>query len=168
MTEDEFIQAFQLYNPTIYSFIKFRVNSKDIAQDLTQEIFIKLWDKRTSFDKRKSSLKTFLFTIAKNHLIDYYRSSKKYYEELKEDATDIESNNERDIDLEYIKSKIKQLDSDEQILISLKYIEELSNDEISVIINKNINSTKVSISRALQKLKELINRDYTNNELPNR
>lgn len=158
MTENEFIQAFKTYNQNVFNFVYLRIGSKEIAQDLTQEIYIKLWDYKHKFDPEKSNIKTWLYKIAKNHLVDFFRKNKNNFKnEVELEAIGEEQNQDRDLDIQFIIIKLSELDSDEQDLIIMKYIEDLSNEEIAQIIDKNINATKVAIYRAMEKLKRIIN-----------
>ena len=74
--EQFFSQLYDEYLGRIYRFIYFKVCSEAIAQDLTSEVFTRLW-KQISLDKEVKNPSAFLFTLAKNIVIDYYRESDK-------------------------------------------------------------------------------------------
>ncbi len=76
-------QLIRLYYDPIYSFIKKQVNAPELALDLTQEIFISCFRTITHFDCKKGAcFKTWLFKIASNKLVDYFRS-RAYHETIK-------------------------------------------------------------------------------------
>ena len=80
-----FKQFFQLFYKDIYRYVFNRVSDKIEAEDLVQEIFLKFWNSRTSI-KSSGFVKTFLFTIAKNRVIDHYKKFKFDSEEISENT----------------------------------------------------------------------------------
>jgi RNA polymerase sigma-70 factor (ECF subfamily) len=161
MDADEFITAFDNYHECIYRFVYYRLNqNKQVAEDLTQEIFLKAWEKRKKFNPAKSSLKTWLYTIARNSVIDIYRKQKMEIgiEDINSDLVFSEETNENDNLMSFLKIKLKLLKENEQEVIILHYIEGLEIKEVALIIGKNYQATKVAISRALNKLKILVNK----------
>lgn len=84
---------FNQYHSAVLNFILFRYNlTKEVAEDIASEVFIKVFNSIHTFDKTKSNVKTWLFNIAKNTTIDYFRrnSNKKplYIETLTHTAKD--------------------------------------------------------------------------------
>ena len=71
-------QIEQLYNP-LFLYIKKRVNDQLDAEDLTQEVFYKLSNSKNSEIK---NIKSWMYTIAKNSIIDYYRKHKNIHEDI--------------------------------------------------------------------------------------
>lgn len=157
MDKEEYIEIFKRLNAHIYNYIFLRVRSREVAEDLTSEVFIKVWINKDKYLKDRSSVKTWIFKIARNHLIDYFK--KRRIDTLNEDIekASIEFNELDDLNLIYIFKKLKELSPMEQDLIIMKHIEELDNNEISRILNKSVNTTKVAVFRAFNKLKNLVN-----------
>ena len=154
------VDIFKKYNDRIYRYIFIRVNfNKQIAEDIAQEVFVKVLKNKQSFDPRKSSLKNWIFIIARNLVIDYYR--KKKFENIPDGAQEYVSNNEDNIEdkaaFTEILDKLSELTDEEKELIIFYYIEDFSIDEISELVGKKYTATKISIYRALDKLKEKIN-----------
>lgn len=159
LSKQQFIKSFEMYHTFVYRYVFLKVNNKHIAEDLTQEVFLKLWKTRKNFDKSKSQLKTWIARIAHNLVVDYFRSNKEKLnlnlDEVKE--TLVSSDNENiDNKIELVKY-LKTLDELSQQVIILKYIEGFEIDEISKIINKKYDATRMLIFRAIKKLKETIN-----------
>ncbi len=157
----ELTEAFLEYHADLYSFVFYRTGRKsELAEDITQEVFMKAWSYRHSFDPDKAALKTWLYTIARNLIIDEYKKNSHKPEVNSEqdfDQPDTEASDpDAPIMLNFVLNKINQLSSDEQELITLRFINEYELEEISKIINKSYNTTKVAVHRALQKLKLLI------------
>jgi RNA polymerase sigma-70 factor (ECF subfamily) len=72
-----FNEIYKKYHNDILNLIKFKINNKiEIAEELTNDVFVKVSKHLNSFDPEKSQLRTWLFTIANNTVIDYYRTNK--------------------------------------------------------------------------------------------
>ncbi|MFQ5493540.1 MAG: RNA polymerase sigma factor [Candidatus Dojkabacteria bacterium] len=154
---DDLVRLFEKYNQLVYRYIYVRVNRrKELAEDLTQGVFLKVWEKRAQYDTKKASLKTWLMRIARNTLIDHYRAAKK------EDLTlDIEVGSDHEFDQEimfdFIVERIGLLSELDRDLIVMRYIDEMDIKEISLVLNKGYGATKISIYRALDKLRKILN-----------
>jgi RNA polymerase sigma-70 factor (ECF subfamily) len=143
----------------IFQFIFFRVNHKEIAEDLTEEVFIKAFNKLELL----SNTRTFtgwLFQIARNSVIDYYRAKK-----LTVNLADVENTLEYEtnvVDILHLNYQqaillklLKQLNSTEQAVIKMKFLEDLNTEEIAVILNETTGNIRVIQHRALNKLIDL-------------
>lgn len=169
LTKKVLIEAFEDHAVSIYRYIYIRIGmNREIAEDLSQEVFYKVWNRRNDFDKSKSSLKSWLYLIAQGLIIDHYRKSTSKGKDKKAelDTEEIEkfgdtSNTDISDELlsEWILSKMKSLSEEEQELIILRYIEDENIKVISEIIGKKESATKVSIHRAINKLREIINEE---------
>src|SRR5258708_4813133 len=165
-----FGQLYELYFEKIYKFIYFRVSHKEVAEDLAEEVFIRAWSKITHV--KEDSFGGWLYQIAKNRVIDYYRQ-KKTDIDIDQIANILESDNDlnRDanavIEHQVFLGLLKQLSPEQQIIIKLKFLEDLSNAEISELISKSEGSIRVVQHRAIQKLQELFNEQIFNKPKPN-
>lgn len=154
-------QLMQEYSDDILHLVYTYVKNRTTAEDLTQEIFIKCYEKLNQFNQQ-ATLKTWVYRIASNHCKDYLRSW--HYRKI----------TLSDKILDYIPSKSKQVEeeiianSEGNILINavmnlplkyrevvfLHYYEELSLAEISKITSVNINTIKTRLKRAKELLKD--------------
>lgn len=147
----------QMVDP-LYRFIYLKVNSKEIAQDLISELFLKAWKDLTNRKEPVKYLKSYLYTVARNLVIDYYRSAQKQRELALDESIEIpveSSETEVIVKLEgeQIITVIQTLkDSYKEVLI-LKHVQELSLSEIARIIEKTPVATRVLLHRANQALK---------------
>ncbi len=155
-------QIFEKYYKDIYKFIYFRTGyNTSLAEDLTSEIFIKLLEHIDSFDESKSKLKTWIFTITRNHLIDYFRRKKISTVQLnsKQIINSLSKDNlqkiEEDLMIIEILKNLNKLKNEEKEIILYRYMHELTIQEISKIFNITKNNTKVKLHRAIKKLKQL-------------
>jgi RNA polymerase sigma-70 factor, ECF subfamily len=160
-------EFYDLYIDKIYRFIYFKVNSVDDAQDLTSEVFLKVWQ-HIRDDKKIRNLNAFTYMVARNAVIDFYRQ-KCRKEENEESATD---NNitlidqESDLLVKQIKdseaaevlAELKHLKDEYREAIILHYLDQLSIKEIAQVLNKTPGASRVLIHRATNALKEAVNK----------
>lgn len=158
-SSEAFSELYEFYFDRIYKFIFFRVNHKEIAEDLAEDVFVKAWTRIKSV--KEQSFGGWLYQITKNTVIDYYRQKKTTvdlqdvenileYEHSIVDETNAQYEQKRLLDL------IRKLTPDQQIVIKLKFLEELDNSEIAELISKSEGSIRVTQHRALQRLNELL------------
>ncbi|MBS3678977.1 sigma-70 family RNA polymerase sigma factor [Ornithinibacillus massiliensis] len=141
----------------VYTYVKDRT----IAEDLTQEIFIKCYEKLDQF-KQQSSIKTWAFRVASNHCKDYLRSWHYRKVILNEKVLDyIPSKSKQVEDVVITKSEDNRLANAVMSIpvkyrevVFLHYYKELSLAEISTITGVNINTLKTRLKRAKELLKK--------------
>ncbi|MFB6212605.1 MAG: RNA polymerase sigma factor [Candidatus Magasanikbacteria bacterium] len=151
----------------IYRFIYLRVRRKDKAEDITQKVFIKAWKNISSYESQKGAgFHSWLYQIAKNAVIDHYRTNKDHLniDEIPEDEVSTPPDKhkkemDKDLKFEKVMKALEELTENQQNVIVLKFIEELSNKEIADILNKSEVSVRVTQHRGLKKLKKILNSD---------
>lgn len=152
--------------PRIYAFFYVKTNNKEVAEDLTHEVFYQAMKSMGSFSG-SSSVQTWLFAIAKNQLHKYFRS-KRYKEnlaqrlsnelstEIPKDARSPEQELLKKEEQHQIVELISQLDPISKEIVTLRVYGELSFKEIGELIGKSENYTRVTFHRAKLKMhKEL-------------
>lgn len=157
---------FDHFSPQIYRFFLVRTLNRETAQDLTQEVFLKVVDKISTFDQGLGSFSGWIWQIAKNSAKDYYRKKKPLA------VTDILlQNKEREDFLEgknnplngqmvvEIMDLIKGFGEEEQEIFSLHYLSDLSYREISQRLGKSESSLRVLVHRLNKKIKKIITSD---------
>lgn len=148
------------YFERIYRFIFYRVSHKETAEDLTEDVFVKLFAKLKDLEQT-GAFEGWLFQIARNLVIDYYRSKKQTIAiEDVENTLEYETNIVDVVNLQteqivFIKL-LKELAPEQQQVIKLKFLEELDNSVIAQMLNKTEGAIRVIQHRAIAKLKELI------------
>lgn len=145
----------------IYRFLYFRVKgNKEVAEDLTQDVFMKAFKAFESYDPAVSE-SSWLYTIARNHLINYVQKERPgaSLEEIENTVWDREPWDDKMAskhDHGRLSEAIKLLPSDDQKIVQLKYIEGWSYEEIAPIIGKNAVALRVQSFRALKALKAIL------------
>ena len=128
MKKDKREQIFLEYNLKVRNYILGKVNNFHLAEDICSEVFDKVYAKLDTFDDKKASLSTWIFTIARNTLIDYYRTNHPNLE-LKDDLN-IEANQDDEEglicnteNLEKLAKALETLSDKERKVIILHYYE---------------------------------------------
>ncbi len=161
------------YTPSLYNYAR-RIANKNDAPDIVSETFIKIWKSLSKFDKQKSSFKTWIFTIIRNTTTDFLRKKKNIlFSDLEENSDSkneetknslIENIKDENINIEEICIKLEDLKYLNQVLenISIKYKEililhyqeEMTFNEIGILLKKPLNTVKSDHRRAILELKK--------------
>lgn len=163
---ESFAKLYDLYIKQIYRFVYFKVSSHEEAEDITADVFLKAWN----YIQEKKEIKSFsglLYQIARNHIVDVYRfrsSQKSIYkvsldENNSEEISDKgvwEKNLEIKLEHQHIVQSLKKLKHEYREVLTLRFVDELSVEEISQITGRKSLATRVMIHRALKKLKEIL------------
>lgn len=158
--EEIFIKAYNELSDAIFRHCYFRVSDREKAKDLVQEVFIKSWEHVSKGGEIKN-YKAFLYKVAHNLIVDYYRKNKEYsLDNLIEKGMILESGDHKKFtDLVEAKESLKfvsQLEDKYKTSITMRFIDELSVKEISEILGESENNISVRIHRGLEKLRDLI------------
>ncbi len=166
--EAAFGEIYNLFFKKIYRFIFFRVGHKEVAEDLAEDVFLKAFSKIASINE-SGAFEGWLYQIARNLVIDYYRQKKSIValEEI-ENTLEYETNvidivNLQDQQKVFLKL-LKELGAEQQVVIKLKFLEDLENNEIAELLHKNEGAIRVIQHRAIIKLQELIKKNSENND----
>lgn len=155
---DAFGKLYQYYVDRIYRFCYFRTNQKkEDAEDLTADVFVKAWEKLATF--RKGSFQAWLYMIARNTIIDHYRSTHQQvqlHEEIPDEKESLVDMVATTLEVSRVKKCMKYLTDEQQEIIVLKYVEDVSQKEIAAIVGKSEEAVRALSSRAIGKLRELL------------
>lgn len=153
----EFSELYEKYIEKIYSYIFYRVQHRETAEDLTSLTFTKALENFKKFSPSKGTFSAWLYRIAKNCIYDHYRSN--HPNQNIEDAFDLHSEEDisaetdNKIQMEKIQKILSTLKSDQRDLVIMRLWDGLSYREIADITGKNENSLKVTFSRTLAKIR---------------
>lgn len=159
-TENIFSRIYDQNIEKIYRFVFLKVNSQEIAEDLTSRVFTKCWDTfRTNEDKIENP-KAFLYQIARNMVIDHYRErgrtqfvSADSMPQMIDPRTNPQERAIVNADLARVKQALSGLNEDYQNVIIWHYLDDLSIREVSNLLDRSEDATRVLLHRALNSLK---------------
>jgi RNA polymerase sigma-70 factor, ECF subfamily len=151
----------ELYQP-VYHFLRKRTGSSDDTDELCQTVFLKVYEQLDRFDESKAALRTWVFTIARNTLIDHYR--RKQSVSLVDESELVDGDlaafpettalaREQEV---YLAGLLAQLSSESADVVTLRAIDEMPYEIIAEIIGKTPEATRQIYSRALQSLKSFV------------
>lgn len=155
-----FIAHYQDSKDKVFTYLMYRLSfNRETCEDLLMDIVLKAYENFHQFDSKKGSFKNWLFGIAHNHLVNHWRDHK---EELSiEHAEDIACESFPDeLPSPAIHKILNLLSETEREIITLRYLNDMSYEEIAIIINKSQGSARTSLSRALDQFKTFYNKIY--------
>jgi RNA polymerase sigma-70 factor (ECF subfamily) len=146
------------YSKAVYNIALNFFADRDIAADVTQDIFLKMYNNLDKF-KEEKNFTAWLFTISRNYCIDYWRKNKKYLlnnQELDEKVSlhnpTPEDTVVRESEIRELRKKIAQLEPDLRVMLILRDIQDLSYQEIAGKFSIPEGTVKSRINRARLKL----------------
>lgn len=170
-----FAAIYDKYIEKIYRFVFLKVSTKENAEDLTSQIFIKTLNyliEKT--DKEIENLNAFLYQVARNTIADFYRQQGRAQEIQSIDQEELESLPDKEgqglekkvilnLDILQVKKALQKINPDYQEAIILYYLEEFSVGEISQIVNRTPGATRQVIHRGLEALRQILNSNEEHN-----
>lgn len=163
--EKAFETLFWNYNEHVYHFFHSLLYNKSMAEDLTQNVFLKIWEKRKTIDTDQN-FNAYLFTIARN--LAYKETvnlllSEKMTQNIQQHLSDIDSLMEEQIDAEslrkYINNLIEELPPSRREIFRLSRYEHLSHKEIAEQLSISEKTVDTQLGRALRFLRDRLTAD---------
>jgi len=150
-------QLYNKFHDKVVRYFSYNLNDDAKAEDLAEDVFVKVFEKYDSFDSTKSSVSTWIYTICHNFLIDYYRTNEQHVEYIDElYSEDCDEDFAKEDELERLATSIKKLSKKEKTIIVEHYYNNLSLKEIAVKMGISYVYAKVLHAKALSKLKEIL------------
>ena len=145
------------YSSVLYGFILRIVCSPDIAQDVLQETFVKVWKNGSQYDATKGKLLTWLLNIARNTAIDVTRTGDWKMSKRTDDASYLEGFGEHSIKPEHIglKELASRLNPKHQAMIDLVYFQGYTHQEIEKEFNIPLGTIKTRLRAAVLSLRKV-------------
>lgn len=165
--KEAFQELISKYHPFVYKFLIKITEDERVAEDITQETFLKIIRNIEKFDVYgKAKFSTYIITISKNCYIDYLRKEKKFLQDIAIDENinveDINTNTENIvIDKIYGEAIIKELENlseEQKLAIKMKYIEGLTLKEIGEKLELEPKTVKSRIHNGIVKLRKIFER----------
>lgn len=158
--EKELLNAYGAHADAIFRHCLYRVFNKEMAEDFTQEIFLRYFE-HLSKGNTVQHVKSFLYKTANNLIIDYVRRKKESsLDEMMNRGFDPKDKSHEtivdDIDAKIVIEVLKQIDEIYRIPFLLRYSDGLMPREIAEILGETENVISVRIYRGLKKVKELL------------
>jgi RNA polymerase sigma-70 factor (ECF subfamily) len=157
-------ELYKRHVQSIYRYIYYRVGDVNVAEDLTADVFLRALEGLEGFTYRGIPFSAWLYRIAHARAMDHFRQQAKREllpldEGLAATGKGPQAAFEAKLDHEELQSAIAQLTTDQQQVIILKFVEELSNAEVARILGKSEGAVKSLQHRALKSLQRIMRRE---------
>jgi RNA polymerase sigma-70 factor, ECF subfamily len=164
--DDQYFEIlYDHYLPKIYGYIFKRVGNREVAEDLTSVTFMKVFCSLGKYKEKGHGISPWIYRIATNNLIDYYRKAGKKREVELERAENIVDSGlsqseviERKEESIEINRVIDKLPDKYKRVIHLKFFGDLSNSEIAVSLGIKPNNANVLVHRSINKFRQIYNK----------
>lgn len=157
--EQAFSYLYDHYSKALFSVILPYVQQQDIAEDVLQEVFVKIWQNIKSYDEFKGRLYTWMLNIARNHTIDRIRS-KDFNKQTKTTALQNNVYNNADGDSKItdvgLKKTLSNLPDESRVLLELAYFQGYTHDEIAKITGLPLGTIKTRLRNTIIKLRKIL------------
>jgi RNA polymerase sigma factor (sigma-70 family) len=156
-----FAQLYDEFMPKVFAYIHYKVDSEQTTEDLTSLVFEKALSNYAKYSSDRAAFSTWIFAIARNTVIDHYRTeAKRKHLDLNE-AIDVpatepppEEQLERQSEKECLLRCLSRLADQDREIIQLKFSGELTNREISRVLKMSESNVGVRLFRSVRKLRE--------------
>ena len=159
MNEATFIAEVLIYKDKVFGYLLSRVYDRDLAEDLLQEVYAKLWVQRNRLDEVEN-MEAWIIRIARNHHLDWHKSQKARILSLTKDRqTDIPGPearlNHKDLvsRLEKVLERLPRLQAE---IFRLRELQGFSHQEIETMLHLNETQVKVYLHRARQQVRSIL------------
>jgi RNA polymerase sigma-70 factor (ECF subfamily) len=164
----DFEAIYEAYHKKVLNFVVKRVSLKETAEDLTSEIFEKIYKSIDDFQWQGITISAWIFRIARNRIIDYYRkNSKRKNDASIDDYSNTIVSSMKDSEDMMIESEeytalynsIREFNESDQYLIYYKFFEQLSNSDIAKLLNLSETNVGTKLHRIRKKLVKFIKKE---------
>jgi RNA polymerase sigma-70 factor (ECF subfamily) len=162
--ERSFTGLYDRYYDRIYRHLYYRVGRAEDAEDLAQQVFLQAWRALSRYRQGTTPFIAWLFTIAHNAVISFYRRNKAAYS-LESDLSERPSSNgveeptETRLEHERAHRAMARLKPEQQLVLSMRFLESLEYRDIGAALGKSEGNVRVIQHRALLELRRLMERD---------
>lgn len=160
--QEAFATLYDSYLESIYRFIYIRVEDRQTAEDITSTVFMKAWENLSSYQPRGVPFRAWLFRIARNSVIDHYRTRKQaaplesVINIIENESQPLSEKINNRMETDEVLKYMRQLTEDQRNVLSLKFIQGLSTKEIASVLHKRQGAVRALQMRGLQTLARLM------------
>ena len=160
---EAFENVFKEFQENIFSYLYFKIGNSQVAEDILQDVFIKLWENRHQL-KDNLSLPSYLYTIAKNLTLNYFRHQKviqKFQKEIEFQTESIDSTSPlAELELNEINESLintlEKLPKRQRVVFMMSRHDNLSYKEIAERLEISIKTVETQIGKALKMLRKIL------------
>lgn len=159
MDKAGFKGTFDEYYSPLKNFLYYKLGDTDLAEDLTQEVFLKCWNSRDKI--RIETVKSYLYTIANNLAINHYKSARNRFEfGLKNEDSEYHQSPQYKMEEsefeEHLKASIAKLPENQRVVFLMNRIDDLTYKEIAARLDISVKAVEKRMHKALEFLRQAI------------
>ncbi len=158
--QSAFNYLYDNYSGALFTVILNVVSDRELASDVLQEVFVKIWRQIETYDETKGRLFTWMMNISRNASIDTLRSkdfkNSQQNRELNESVYESAGTTELKTDQIGLRKVVRELKEDYKVLVELSYFEGYTQDEISKMLSIPLGTVKTRLRTALTQLRQHI------------
>lgn len=164
MNQNEFVNLIAPFKDKVFRLAKRLLVSTEEAEDATQEVLVKLWNKNDGLSQY-NSIEAVAMTMTKNYCLDQLKSKRAGNLKIVHDNfTDREPNLQQIIEdkdsLSWVEKIINQLPEQQKIIVQMRDIEQYEFEEMAKILEMNETAIRVALSRARKTIREFITKTH--------
>jgi RNA polymerase sigma factor (sigma-70 family) len=156
-----FAELYDEFMPKVFRYISYKVNNEQLTEDLTSTVFEKALVNFHRYSSNKAAFSTWIFSIARNTIIDYYRTTSKRQHTSLDETFEMPSGEpspdeevEKKEEQEWLRRCLVKLPAEDQEIIRLKFAAELNNRQIAKMLGLSESNVGVKLFRVLKRLRE--------------
>ncbi len=160
--QSAFSYLYDNYSPVLFGIISKMISDRELAEDVLQEAFVKIWNNFSNYDSAKGRLFTWMLNITRNLTIDTIRSkSFKNQSKIRDDENAVSNfsdkkNAAESFDALGIQKNLTLLKNDQREIIELAYFRGLTQDEISKLLDIPLGTVKTKMRAAIVELRKVL------------
>ena len=147
-------EVYSLYYNKVFGYVLNRARSRADAEDITSEVFLKVFSKSDEFDLHRSGASTYIFRVMQTTLADFYRKNRIVYTSLEEVSDEIDETENLDELLTSLDDALDTLTERELAIVILHYYHGLSHKEVAKKMQLSYVNVRQICHVALEKLRK--------------
>lgn len=161
--ENKFPELYNCYFSRVYNYVRYRIADFHAAEDVTSQIFLKAFSRLKYYQEEKASFATWIFSIARNAITDYYRMAGRSNFTSLEITGDLVNSEPGPVEIilgnetqQQLLQALVLLSQRERDIIALKFWGGFSNREIAQLVDISESNTGVVLFRAMRRLRKIL------------
>ncbi|MCW1147534.1 RNA polymerase sigma factor [Flavobacterium lacisediminis] len=164
MNQNEFVQIITPFKDKLFRLAKRMLVSTEEAEDATQEVLVRLWNKNSALEQY-NSVEALAMTMTKNYCLDQLKSKRAtnlqiVHNNYQDKQASVETQIEHQNTLQWAEKLINDLPEQQRLILQLREIEEYEFSEIAQVLEMNETAVRVALSRARKTLREQIEKTH--------
>jgi len=164
MNQNEFVNIINPFKDKLFRLAKRMLVSSEEAEDVTQEILVKLWTKKEVLSQY-NSLEAFAMTMTKNYCLDQLKSKRAQnlrivHTNYTDRSAGLQKQLEDQDSLDWVEKVVNELPEQQRLIVQMRDVEQYEFEEIAKILEMNETAVRVALSRARKTIREFMTKTH--------